>query len=65
MSDEQLFDMHQRVRELVDPAPPGDWGAYSILAQTLVIRNHLETPCNCATASPDGQWIAAVGDQPC
>ena len=62
MSDQQLVDMHQRA--VVDPAPPDAWGAYSTPAQTLVIDSHLGAPCNCATASPDGQWIAAVGDQP-
>lgn len=50
--------------DLADPAPPDAWAVYSTPAQTLVIGNHLRAPCNCATASPDGQWIAAVGDQP-
>lgn len=62
MSDQQLLAMQQRASN--DPAPPGAWGPYSTPAQTLVIGNHLRAPCNCATASPDGQWIAAVGDAP-
>ena len=62
MSDQQLSDMHHKAT--VDPAPPGEWGPFSSPANTVVISNHLGAPCNCATASPDGKWIAAVGDTP-
>ena len=62
MSDRQLLDMRQRAE--FGRVPPDEWGAYSTPAQTIVIGSHLGAPCNCATASPDGQWIAAVGDQP-
>ena len=62
MSDQQLSDMHHRAT--VDPAPPGEWGPSSSPANTVVISNHMGAPCNCATASPDGNWIAVVGDAP-
>ena len=62
MSDQQLLDMHHKAT--VDPAPPGEWGPFSSPAHTVVISNHMGAPCNCATASPDGNWIAVVGDMP-
>ena len=62
MSDQQLSDMHHKAA--VDPAQPGEWGPFSAPANTVVLRNHMVAPCNCATASPDGNWIAVVGDTP-
>ena len=62
MSDQQLSDMHHKAA--VDPAPPGEWGSFSSPAHTVVLRNHMGAPCNCAMASPDGNWIAVVGDTP-
>ena len=62
MSDQQLSAMHHRA--MTNPAPAGAWGEYSSPARTSVLVNHLGLPCNCAAASPDGQWVAAVGDTP-
>ena len=62
MSDQQLSDM--QLKATVDPAPPGEWGSLSSPARTVVLRHHLQTACNCAVASPDGNWIAVVGDEP-
>lgn len=61
MSDQQLLDMHHMA--MTNPNPSAAWDSLSTSARTSVI-GPLGAPCNCATPSPDGKWVAVVGDAP-
>ena len=62
MSDSQLLDMHQAA--MTHPDQDTDWGSFSSRATTAVLSD-FPAACNCAVPSPDGQWIAVVGDAGC
>ena len=62
MSDQQLHDVHELA---LDRAPEDtDWEPYSSTGSTAVLKS-FPGPCNFAAASPDGQWVAVVGDSAC
>ena len=62
MSDQQLHDVHDLA---TDGAPEDtDWEPYSSTGSTAVLKS-FPGPCNFAVASPDGQWVAVVGDSAC
>ena len=60
MSDQQLQGMQQFAAS--DPHPGSDWRGFSSSKRTAAKR--FRAACNCAAASPDGRWIAVVGDMP-
>ncbi|DBA91082.1 TPA: hypothetical protein ACH3X1_016047 [Trebouxia sp. C0004] len=62
MSDQQLMDMHHTAT--TNPHQDVSWGSLSSPATTAVL-SHFPEACNCAVASPNGQWVAVVGDASC
>ncbi len=62
MSDQQLIDMHHTAT--TNPHHDVSWDSFSSPATTAVL-SHFPEACNCAVASPDGQWVAVVGDASC
>ena len=62
MSDQQLMDMHHTAT--TNPHRDVSWDSFSTPATTAVL-SHFPEACNCAVASPDGQWVAVVGDASC
>ncbi|KAA6424201.1 MAG: hypothetical protein FRX49_06160 [Trebouxia sp. A1-2] len=62
MSDQQLMDMHHTAT--TNPHQDVSWDSFSTPATTAVL-SHFPEACNCAVASPDGQWVAVVGDASC
>ncbi len=62
MSDQQLMDMHHTAT--TNPHQDVSWDSFSSPATTAVL-SHFPEACNCAVASPDGQWVAVVGDATC
>ena len=60
MSDQQLQSMQQFAAG--GPQPGSDWRRFSSTKRTATKR--FRAACNCAAASPDGCWVAVVGDMP-
>ena len=55
MSDQQLLDVHKFAAGYPEPGPA--WRRFLTTA-----TKRFRAACNCAAVSPDGQWIAVVGD---
>ena len=62
MTDQQLLGMHHMA--CTNPDQEAAWDSFSSLGHTAVMSS-FPGPCNCAVASPDGQWVAVVGDAAC
>jgi len=62
MTDQQLMDMHHTAT--TNPNQETSWDAFSTQGVTAVLSS-FPAPCNCAVPSPDGQWVAIVGDAGC
>ena len=63
MSDQQLLDMQHFAAGYPQPGDPGpDRRRFSSTKRTAA--KCFRAACNCAAASPDGRWIAVVGDMP-
>ena len=60
MSDQQLQDMKHFAAG--HPQPGLAWRRFSS-SKCTAIKGY-RAACNCAAASPDGRWIAVVGDMP-
>ena len=60
MTDQQLEQLHAQTLALLGHP---DWDSFVTTAKTVALKSYRHH-CNFAAASPDGKWIAIVGDEP-